>query len=202
MSEVDIQQSETALEGAEDAETRAEDLLVDQAKAGNKAAFEQLVAINYDRVRSLLGMLIADDQLADEVLQETFLRAWRALERFESRSRFYTWIHRIAVNEANRALAREGRRERNETQAPDDLADRSDIAAGPSDRAEQAELLASVSHALRKLPYEERVAIVLRDVEGDSTRHAAALIGVSEAAFKSRLHRARMRLRELLEESL
>ncbi len=84
----------------------SEDVLVQRAAAGDMAAFEELVMRNADRLFASLRRFGLDDAEAQEVAQETFLRAWRALPRFQRRSQFFTWLYRIGFNEAQRRLAR------------------------------------------------------------------------------------------------
>ncbi|HWC85471.1 MAG TPA: sigma-70 family RNA polymerase sigma factor [Solirubrobacteraceae bacterium] len=138
---------------------------------------------------------------ADEVAQEVFLRAWRGLARFQERARFSTWLYRIAFNEAQRRLSRRG-----PPAAEPDPDGRDPVAQipqapglGPEALALDREFEAILARALAELPADRRAAVILRDIEGLSTEEAAAVIGVREAAFKSRVHRGRMQLRELLE---
>lgn len=139
-----------------------------------------------------------DDADSQEVAQETFLRAWRSLDRFERRSRFFTWLYRIGFNEAHRRLAKQlpaGAVISTEEKPVDELEDE---ATGPAGRAEQEELRTALADGLRELPADLRAPVVLRDVEGLSTEEAASVLELGEAAFKSRLHRGRMALRALL----
>jgi RNA polymerase sigma-70 factor (ECF subfamily) len=138
---------------------------------------------------------------AEEVAQEVFLRAWRGLAGFQERAQLSTWLYRIAFNEAQRRLSRRGA---SAAERDPDLAD--PVAAipeashlGPEARALDREFAAVLQRALAELPAEWRAAVVLRDIEGLSTEEAAAVVGVRQAAFKSRLHRGRMQLRVLLE---
>jgi RNA polymerase sigma-70 factor (ECF subfamily) len=176
----------------------SEDTLVARAAAGDMAAFEELVMRNADRLFASLRRFGLDDAEAQEVAQETFLRAWRSLPRFESRSRFFTWLYRIGFNEAQRRLARRpaaGVVVSTEERPVDELADGR---PGPTEQAEREELRAALRRALGELPVDLRAPVVLRDIEGLSTREAAAVLDLGEPAFKSRLHRGRMALRSLL----
>jgi RNA polymerase sigma-70 factor (ECF subfamily) len=138
------------------------------------------------------------------VAQEVFLRAWRGLSRFEERARFSTWLYRIAFNEAQRRLAKAGPPTVTTDPSSPDVEDR--VAAipesahlGPEATALDREFERTLERALSRLPGDWRAAVVLRDIEGLSTEEAAAVVGVRQAAFKSRLHRGRMQLRALLE---
>ena len=145
-----------------------------------------------------------DSQEAEDVAQEVFLRAWRGLSSFQERARLSTWLYRIAFNEAQRRLAKLG--PQTVTTDPS-RADAEDPVAvipeaphlGPEAQALDREFERTLDRALSQLPSEWRAAVVLRDVEGLSTEEAAAIIGVRQAAFKSRLHRGRMELRRVLE---
>lgn len=179
-----------------------DEALVARAQRGDMAAFEELVMLHADRLYMTLRRFGLDDDEAQEVAQETFLRAWRSLERFEGRSQFFTWLYRIGFNEAQRRLGRRrpaGTVVSTELRPIDGIAD-----AGPQPdlRIEQDELRAALAEALRELPPKLRAPVVLRDVEGLSTYEAATILELGEAAFKSRLHRGRMALRDLIDGQL
>jgi len=183
---------------ADPAQERA---LVARARAGDESAFGQLVTEHSARVYGALRRFGLDPQEADEVAQEVFLRAWRGLARFEERSQFSTWLYRIAFNEAQRRLVR-----RPPSTALSQSGDEDAIAAlpaalsaGPQARTLDREFEQMLERALAELPADLRAAVVLRDLEGLSTEEAAAVTGIRQAAFKSRLHRGRMQLRALLE---
>ncbi|MEP7024917.1 MAG: sigma-70 family RNA polymerase sigma factor [Actinomycetota bacterium] len=169
--------------------------LVARARSGDMAAFEELVMAYADRLFAVLLRLLGDRAEAEDVAQEVMLRAWRGIGRFRGNSSFFTWLYRIAVNEANRSLQKAARRPLTvpvETGTPQIPADARDE---PARRAEQQELRAALAGALASLPPDYRAAIVLRDIEGLSTKEAADITGVGQAAFKSRLHQARLRVR-------
>ncbi|HEX3978527.1 MAG TPA: sigma-70 family RNA polymerase sigma factor [Solirubrobacteraceae bacterium] len=176
--------------------------LIARARDGDQDAFAELVMRHADRVYGALRRFGLDAGDADEVTQEVFLRAWRGLARFEQRARFSTWLYRIAFNEAQRRLSRRTLPRaipRAEDDAHDPVAGLPEPAeSGPEARALADELERQLDAALEQLPAEWRAAVVLRDIEGLSTHDAAEVVGVGEAAFKSRLHRGRMQLRELL----
>jgi RNA polymerase sigma-70 factor (ECF subfamily) len=179
----------------------SEHQLIERARAGDEDAFARLVLAHADRVYGAVRRFGLDAGEADDVTQEVFLRAWRGLARFEERARLSTWLYRIAFNEAQRRLSR---REPPQVEPPLEGEDPvSSIAEathlGPGARALDHEFEAVLEQALGKLPADWRAAVVLRDIEGLSTDQAAAVVGVRQPAFKSRLHRGRMQLRALLE---
>jgi RNA polymerase sigma-70 factor (ECF subfamily) len=175
--------------------------LIRRARTGDEDAFAELVAAHAGRVYSMLRRFGLDPDEADEVAQEVFVRAWRGLARFEERSQFSTWLYRIAFNEAQRRLSRRrAARADREPDREDPIDSLSESPAlGPEAQTLDREFERTLERALDELPAEWRTAVVLRDIEGLSTRDAAEVAGIREAAFKSRLHRGRMELRALLD---
>jgi RNA polymerase sigma-70 factor (ECF subfamily) len=169
--------------------------LVGRAQAGDVAAFEALAGVHADRLYTVVLRFLGDGCEAEDVLQETLLRAWRGIARFQGRALVFTWLYRIAVNECNRALERRGRR--GGTVPVDDEAAQMQAPPhdGPASQLERRELREALELAIDELEPPYRTALVLRDVEGLSTREAARITGVGEAAFKSRLHQARLKVR-------
>jgi RNA polymerase sigma-70 factor (ECF subfamily) len=155
--------------------------LIARAQAGDVAAFERLSGAYADRLFMLLLRLLGDRGEAEDVAQEVMLRAWRGIAQFRGRSSYFTWLYRIAVNEANRALQKRARRPAGVSLGPDELQLPAPAAEEPSRQAESTELRMAL--------------VVLRDIEGLSTQEAADIAGIGEAAFKSRLHQARLRVR-------
>jgi RNA polymerase sigma-70 factor (ECF subfamily) len=172
--------------------------LLGRAKAGDMIAFEALAGAHADRLYGVALRFLGDGGEAEDVLQETLLRGWRGLHRFEGRAKVFTWLYRIAVNESNRALER---RQRHGTTIPVDQ-QATEVPApskdGPASQVEWRELRGSLELAIGQLSVPCRTALVLRDIEGLSTREAAKIAGVGEAAFKSRLHQARLTVRALV----
>ena len=169
--------------------------LLARAQAGDVGAFERLSGAYGDRVFMLLLRLLGDRSEAEDVAQEVMLRAWQGITRFRGQSSYFTWLYRIAVNEANRALERRSRRPARVAIGVDELQLPAPAALDPSRQAENSELRRALGRALAELPPPLRTALVLRDVEGLSTQEAAEIAGISQAAFKSRLHQARLRVR-------
>jgi RNA polymerase sigma-70 factor (ECF subfamily) len=173
-------------------------LLVDLARDGDEQAFAELVRRHGGRVHRLVARLLGDAATAEDVTQETFVRAWRGLRSFRAEAEFTTWLHRIAVNEANRVLSRAKHRE---LVAYEDVMEKApDLAADVPERVESADRRRQLERMLADLPPNYRAAVVLRDVEGYANEEAAALLGLELRNFKSRLHRGRMALRRALEE--
>ena len=175
-----------------------DDELVALAAVGRRDAFEELVRRHADHLYAVVLRFTGDAGEAEEVVQEAFLRAWRGIDRFERRSQFFTWLYRIGINEAKR---RAGRGPTAEPLSVEEgaLAQIADLRHAPEPRAEQRDLRAVLERAVRDLPEPYRAPLILRDVEGLSTEQAAAIMGLKEAAFKSRLHRARLRVRDAVD---
>lgn len=177
--------------------------LVASAQRGQRAAFEELVARHADRLHGVAWRLVGDEHDAREITQEAFLRAWRGLSGFQAESEFFTWLYRIAMNEAKRLQGRRGRASAAAARSLDDLpVEPADPAAGPEALAEHRALRVALDRAVAGLALKYRAPLVLRDIEGLSTQEAAAILDLSEAAFKSRLHRARMQVRAAVAELL
>lgn len=178
----------------------AENELLVRARAGDEDAFADIVTLHADRVYRALRHFGLDGVEAEEVAQEVFLRAWRALGSFEGRARLSTWLHKIAFNEAQRRLSQGPPIPLEAGQAGEDLVARLPAAArlGPEARALEHEFAAVLDRALGQLPPERRTAVILRDIQGLSTQAAAEVVGIRQLSFKSRLHRGRMQLRALL----
>jgi RNA polymerase sigma-70 factor, ECF subfamily len=179
--------------------------LLAAATAGDEEAFVQLTAPLRRRLHVHCYRMLGSVHDADDALQETMLRAWRGISRFEPRAELSSWLYRIATNVCLRMIEQRGRRDSASIDAylqpyPDVLLE----PVTPEDEAERRETigLAFVA-AMQLLPPRQRAALVLRDVLGWSASEAADLLGVSVAAANSALQRARVRVeRERREGSL
>ena len=169
--------------------------LVIRARGGDRSAFEELVRRHADRLHAVVVRLVDDDHDAQEVTQQAFLRAWRAMPKFKGDAQFFTWLYRIGVNEANRRLAL-GARGPGQDSLHEIAHEPHDRRPGPARTTEQRDLARALEQAVRALHPDHRTALVLRDIEGLSTTQAAEIMDLGEAAFKSRLHRARMTVRD------
>ncbi len=178
--------------------------LVRAAKAGDIGAFEQLVR-RYDRnIFRIAQHITQNREDAEDVVQDAFLKAYENLGKFQEQSKFYTWLVRIAVNEALMRLRRR-RPERTvsldeEVRTEEDTMPRevADWAPNPEQLFTQSELRDILQRTIQGLPASFRTVFVLRDVEGLSTEETAEALGLSIPAVKSRLLRARLQLRERL----
>ncbi len=178
--------------------------LVQAAKRGDDSAFEELVR-RYDRnVFRIAQHITQNREDAEDVVQEAFLKAYGNLAQFQEQSKFYTWLVRIAVNEALMKLRRR-KPERTvsldeEIKTEDDSLPReiADWSPNPEQLYNQSELREILSKTIQGLPPGFRTVFVLRDVEGLSTEETAAALELSVPAVKSRLLRARLHLRERL----
>lgn len=174
-----------------------EGALVEAARRGDRGAFAELVRRSRERAYAMIYGLVRNRQDAEDLLQETFLLAYRALWRFRGESGFATWVHRIAVNAALNHLKRRGR-ERNraafdENMAPAGPAQGS--ARSPEEASERAELEARVGEAVDGLPPLFKAAFVLVVERGLSHAEAARILGCSENTVAWRMHKARKLLR-------
>ena len=183
--------------------------LVARARGGASEAFDLLVRRYQDRVYRLVRRIVGDDE-AEDALQETFLSAWRALPRFKGDAAFSTWIYRIATNAA---LMRLRKRRPDvvsldapvrgpEGEEPSPARELRDWSATPDEELMNDELRSAMESAVQALPADWRAAFLLRDVEGLSNTDAAEVLELSVPAFKARVHRARLFLRDKLDEYL
>jgi len=182
--------------------TQEEGALVERAQAGDRLAFEELVRRHADRLYAVVLRFLGEGSEAEDVTQEAFLRAWRGIGGFKGRSQFYTWLYRIGLNEAKRRSARRPPSGKLTSLDEHPHADAPDWSEAPEPRAAEGELREVLQRAVRSLDPDYREPLILRDVEGLTTREAAEVMGLGEAAFKSRLHRARLAVRAAIDEYL
>jgi RNA polymerase sigma-70 factor, ECF subfamily len=174
------------------------------AKAGDLRAFETLVHRYEGRVYRLTYNITQNREDAEDSTQEAFLKAYQHLADFQGGSRFYTWLVRIAVNEALMKLRRRRPQEVSldeSIQTEDDLVPREieDWGPKPDQHFEQGEMQTILARAIAQLEPAYRIVFQLRDIEELSTEDTARLLGLSVPAVKSRLLRARLKLRHTLD---
>jgi len=178
--------------------------LVARLQAGDQAAYAQLVEEHAGKIYRLALRLMGNEADAEDVLQETFLSAFKSMDRFEARSSLSTWLYRIASNAALMRL----RRKEPEQVSVDEPLERDDgeliprqlfdFCCLPEEDLLRDEARAELNRAIDELPPSLRSVFVLRDIEGLSTEETAEALDLSVSAVKSRLMRARLKLRERL----
>jgi RNA polymerase sigma-70 factor (ECF subfamily) len=167
--------------------------LVERAGRGDQAAFTELVRVHQHEVYTLAVRMVADRELAYDVAQEAFVRAWRAIERFRGDAKFSTWMHRITVNTA---FTHRDRRKRTQVDSLDDIYREPESASLTPERGgESAAMRGPLEVALKELPESLRAVVVLKDVYEWSHTEIAEHLDISVTAAKVRLHRARKSLR-------
>jgi RNA polymerase sigma-70 factor (ECF subfamily) len=194
------------------ADTDADALLVDRARRGDTAAFEMLVVKYQRRIERLISRMVRDSDLVQDVAQETFIRAYRAMPQFRGESAFYTWLYRIAINTAKKTLVELKR---------DPLVPESSLVRGedgeetsrveneltdgetPEALMASKEIAAAVNSAIEALSEDLRQAITLREIEGLSYEEISDVMNCPIGTVRSRIFRAReaiaARLRPLLD---
>ena len=183
----------------------ADGALVARATAGDDQAFEALVLRYQDRVYNLALRLTRRPEEAEDVTQEAFIKAYKALPAFAGRSGFYTWLFRITFNAAHSRLRSLGRRRAREKvvpmgapltddEGPDAPAEPASPDPGPAEAVETRDSAERVRRAIDSLEPANRAVVVLREMEGLSYDEIADVTGSTRAAVKSRLHRARLSL--------
>lgn len=187
--------------------------LVERTVAGDQRAFELLVLKYQRRIERLIGRMVRDVDLVPDIAQETFIRAYRALHQFRGEAQFYTWLYRIAVNTAKKALLEMKRNPVLTESALRSSGDEDDETSGPgieliSDETPETvlaaqEIAAAVNAAMEALPEELRIAVTLREIEGLSYEDIASTMGCPIGTVRSRIFRAReaisQRVKPLLE---
>lgn len=185
----------------------SESALLERAKQGDQAALVEIIAAHQGRVYNVALRMCGNIEDAEETLQETFLNVLKALPRFEGRSQLATWLYRIASN-ACLSRRRHGASQPetfavDETDETDEEGDFTpqffvDWSHAPEEELLSAELQAVMAEAITQLPPALRIVFIWRDLEGLSIQETAEVLGLSEGTVKVRLHRARLKLRELL----
>jgi RNA polymerase sigma-70 factor (ECF subfamily) len=174
------------------------DGLVERAQRGDREAFDELVRRTYAGTWTLAVRLTTNEEDARDVVQEAYLRAWRSIGRFRGDAQLTTWLYRITANCASTQMGKGAKHRHDELDDDVVLVDLSPQ-ADPAGRAEQSAVRSHLVDAIDALPDGLRAVVVLRDVYDLPHEAIAAELGISETAAKVRLHRARRRLREVLD---
>lgn len=187
-------------------------LLVERTLAGDQRAFELLVVKYQRRIQRLIGRMVRDVDLVEDIAQETFLRAYRALHQFRGDAQFYTWLYRIAVNTAKKSLmdmkndpvvSESSLRHSDEDEETSGPGNEPMEEESPESLLAAKEIAAMVNAAMQALPEELRQAVTLREIEGMSYEEISAEMNCPIGTVRSRIFRAReaisARIRPLLE---
>ena len=177
-----------------------DEVLLERARAGDRKAFSDLVRLHQDEVFTLASRLVGDRELAADVSQEAFIRAWRALPRFRGDAKFSTWLHRIVVN-TSWSLRRSQQRRRtaplsdiyHEPVAPE---------RNPQDLATASAMGPRLLSALAQLSAPIRAVVILKDIYDWPHSEIAEHLSITTTAAKVRLHRGRKQLHALLWDEL
>ena len=191
-------------------EQQIDQVLVERVQSGDKRAFDLLVGKYQHKIANLIGRYVRENADVQDLVQETFIKAYRALANFRGESAFYTWLYRIAINTAKNHLVAAGRRPpRDDVDAQD--AEQFEAGSGlkeyatPERLALRGELAGTIQDAIEALPEELRVAIVLRELEGLSYEEIASAMECPIGTVRSRIFRARdaidKQIRPLLDET-
>ncbi|HET9554646.1 MAG TPA: RNA polymerase sigma factor [Anaeromyxobacteraceae bacterium] len=184
---------------AEDAALETTDeALIRRSAAGDRAAFDQLVGRHGDALYRFAGRQCGSEREAEDALQDGLLAAWRGASTWRGEAAVRTWLYQVVLH----ACRRRTRRRSGEPAHHDSVEEAEGLAAddvSPDERVAARQAARALEAALASLPEEAREVLLLRDVEGLSGAEAAAVLGVGLAAMKSRLHRARLDLKERVE---
>ncbi len=189
-------------------ERECDQLLVERVQAGDRQAFDMLVARHQRRLMRLISRILRDQSEAEDVVQEAFIKAYRGLRHFRGDSAFYTWLYRIGINTAKNFLLSQGRRaplasEAALLQAENGEGEHLRDINTPESVLASKQIAATVNAAMDALPLELRTAIVLREIEGLSYEEISDIMACPIGTVRSRIFRAReaiaARLRPLLD---
>lgn len=166
--------------------------LVTAARGGDMRAFERLYRTHSGKVMGLCLRMTRRRDVAEDCVQQTFIRAWRSLQAFEGRSSFGTWLHRIAVNE----VLSHGRNHGTRSESNEDAIENAIAAPGDGAKEHDAGEVMDLERALTTLPEGARHVVVLQAVYGYSHEECADMLGIAVGTCKAQLHRGRKLLRE------
>lgn len=187
-----------AASAASEAGANEDRALVEKARFGDERAFERLVGKYQERTIHIARNFVLDEESARDVAQEAFLRVYRCLDRYDPKFRFYTWFYRLVVHLAIDHV----RRHRRPVQAlTDRIAEGCGRLDSPGRGVENSELRQRVAGILEEVPLKYRMLIVLRDVEGFTSKEISEIAGWNHATVRWRLHRARKLFRVAWEDA-
>ena len=169
--------------------------IIIRAQAGDEMAFEMLYRQNVNRIYCLCLRMVADVSLAEELTQQSFVRAWEMIKGFRRESAFSSWLHRLAVNVVL-VEYRSRQRRTARVESSDDLDDFDNIARFSPDQDEAVDL----ENAIAWLPRKARMILVLHDIEGYMHDEIATMLDIAPGTSKSQLHRAHKLLKEWLQQ--
>ncbi|MEQ8191822.1 MAG: sigma-70 family RNA polymerase sigma factor [Candidatus Eremiobacterota bacterium] len=182
-----------------------EEILVKKSKEGDFEAFEELVNSHEKNVYNIAWNMLRNQEDAEEVLQETFIKAYNKLNQFEGRSKFSTWLYRIATNESLMMIRKKNPIQPVSLDEPVDDGYRAKIRRelidwkeNPQDIYLKKELREKIDYIIYTLPEDYRSVFVLRDIQGFSGEKVSEILSITIPAVKARLHRARLYAREIL----
>jgi RNA polymerase sigma-70 factor (ECF subfamily) len=184
--------------------TATDESLFSQVQRGDMHAFDMIVSRYKTRLYNCIFRLVGNPEMAEDLVQETFLRVYRNRNNYQATSNFSTWIYTIALNLARSELRKRKRRQffslnssANEDSNTEGF-DLPDPGADPAEYLEQTELGKAIGHAIKQLPIKYRMVIVLRDIEELSYEQISEIMHCPTGTIKSRVNRARLRLQEML----
>jgi RNA polymerase sigma-70 factor, ECF subfamily len=179
--------------------------LLEQLKLGDRESFANLVALTSDKLYRLALKMLSNEQDAEDVLQEAYIKAFRSLDAFEGKSSLMTWLYRITVNEALMILRKKqplfvpiGEEDDEESEALPQPVEIVDWCCLPEHELMSEETGSQMDKAIKQLSPLNRTVFLMRDVAGISTKEVADILETNESNIKTRLFRARMQLREEL----
>lgn len=182
--------------------SKEEAVLIEKARMGSESDFEALILSCQGKAYSMAYRYFNNPEDAMDALQESFLKIYRSLGTFKGESSFQTWVYRIVANTCCDMLRKKKARITTESLVKMDGEDEytleiMDESMGPEERAIHQELTGYILHYLEKLPLEQKEIIVLRDIQGFSYEDIAEILHINPGTVKSRISRARMKLREI-----
>jgi RNA polymerase sigma-70 factor (ECF subfamily) len=174
---------------------------VAKAAKGNRDAFDELVRRYQTRMYQLVRILTGNDEESEDLVQDTFVRAYRAVARFRGDSTFRTWLHQIAVNVVRSHVARRGHRRDRVRVVDDGEGEEPAVTRVPSAEDLETAIVRrrTIDQALARLPADMRLLVTLRDIQGLEYKEIATITGLPMGTVESRIFRGRRRLRPMLE---